>query len=354
MRLVLLFTCVCLVICQIPSFDEICIHHPDAYSTNSSIAFAILNGCWRVSHNSQVVTNLSNFIITWLDPMNYLEFVFIVLFSLPFLLDAFTTSQNGKEMMSRYAFYVLELSRLMFRISLTYGITPWMYAIFRQSTPCLCQTSSDPYWWNPSLIPWGMPAGSVMTSTVLGLHFLERVGLLFGCLILFLNPLAHLGFGSNSIGQILTGITIGFFLHLYMTRTPFFMRFLEIFINFCCGVITLFIVGHFYPETDFTFCLVFFKGLVWQVFSLCPIFTLFTFKYVKTLLLKRDYLVTIEDIQYGGMSVIPDEEIAEKDNSVFRTIYNSKFFISLLIIVFLSFQMMLEILKRYMNPLFHL
>jgi hypothetical protein len=351
MKFILLLALSVLVFGQLPNFDEYCIHNPDAYSINSSVVLKFFNGCWRVSDNSQVLINSALYIKNWLDPLNYVEFVFIMLFSLPFLYDVFNHS-NVKEMISRYAFYILELSLLMFRISLAFGSSPWMLAVFRQSSPCLCQIGDDPFV-NPSGVAWGMPASSVLSSTLLGLHLVERVNVFFGVSVLFLNPLALIGLGFNSIGQVWTGLTIGIVLHFYLTRTPLFLRLIEILVNVCCGIITLFIVGHFYPGVDFTFAHVWFKGIVWQIFSLIPIFTFFSFKFIKSLLLKRDYLISIEDIQFGNVGVVP-EDAEGGDESILRKIYNSKVFISTLIISFLTIQILIEVLKRYMNNIFHL
>lgn len=94
MKLVLLLTLLTLTLCQVPDYNEVCVHNPDTYNTNQSSILLFFNGCLRVSQENQVIVNLSKFIIEWLEPTKYCQLLFILLFSLPYLYDAFNQSSE--------------------------------------------------------------------------------------------------------------------------------------------------------------------------------------------------------------------------------------------------------------------
>lgn len=145
--------------------------------------------------------------------------------------------------MARYGHYILEISLFLFRISFVYSIQTWLNCIFRQSTPCLCQIGTDIRFLPITDVPWGMPSGFIMTSCILGLHFIERIDIVIGILIILGNTFAQVFIGYNSSGQVITGLVFGILLHFYLTRTPLFMRFLDIILNLLLGIPIFLIVG---------------------------------------------------------------------------------------------------------------
>lgn len=237
--LILLFG---LAFSQVPDFNEVCVHNPYSYSTNQSSILLFFNGCLRVSQENQIIINLSKLVIEWLEPTKYCELLFILLFSLPYLYDAFNQASE-KGLMARYGHYILEISLFLFRISFVYSIQTWLYCIFRQTTPCLCQMGREIRYLPITQVPWGMPSGYIMTSTILGLHFIERIDIIIGILIIFFNFLAQIFIGYNSIGQVITGLVFGVILHFYLTRTPLFMRIVDVIINVILGVPIFLLVG---------------------------------------------------------------------------------------------------------------
>lgn len=95
----------------------------------------------------------------------------------------------------------------------------------------------------------------------------------------------------------------------------------------------------------------YFKGLTWQIFALCPLFTFFSFKFIQEIIKKRSYTVQVEDFQFGAMGLVPDEK--ESETHIFTKFYNSKLFMNLFILTFFIFQVIMQVSSRYMNEMFH-
>lgn len=152
--------------------QETCISNPHSVGENASSILHFFNGCYRDSTDAKVFFNAASTIMDFFDTRFLLQLLFMFLFSLPYLMDAFS-KQATAELISRLAYYILQVTSLMFRFGLGMSMSAWMYCVFRQTSPCLCQRDDDPIWRQIGT-PWGMPSGEILVGTLAACHILER------------------------------------------------------------------------------------------------------------------------------------------------------------------------------------
>jgi hypothetical protein len=160
-----------------PRIQEKCISNPYSVAENDTSILKFFNGCYRDSTDARVFFNAASTIMEFFNTRFLLQLLFVFLFSLPFLMDAFS-KQATSELISRLAYYILQTSALIFKFGLGMSMSAWMQCVFRQSSPCLCQRDDDPFWRQIGT-PWGMPSAEILVATLAACHILERYDFIF-------------------------------------------------------------------------------------------------------------------------------------------------------------------------------
>jgi len=145
---------------------------------------------------------------------------------------------------------------------------------------------------------YGLPSTEVFVITMLALQLIESLNAILGVVILLLVPAAQLCLGYYSIGQLLTAIGFGIALHFYTSRTPFFLRLIDIPLNLVAGVITLFLVKHHHSDLDFDWTISFIVGFFWQIASVFLLLAQYDFLFLRTLVFKTSAGLEIPDFLY--------------------------------------------------------
>jgi hypothetical protein len=272
-----------------------------------------MNGCHFDPTNSYLLYAVGKFILDWFNVKRICQAIFVFLLTLPFLMSIYDEEVMTTELVSRYAYFLLSGTTLLLRISFGMSQYPWMYAAFRQPSPCWCDVvgaDGKNHFTYALGSTWSMPSGESLIAALIGLHLAERFSIAIGVLVMVLVPTSCVFVGISSVGQVITGFAIGFILHWYHTRTPLWVRFLDFIFAVISGFLTLPLVKHFYVAENFsTFSMDYFEALIWQVFTFVILTLLFSFGFLRRILVDRVYRLSPIDIQYMNMRLLPAAKI---------------------------------------------
>jgi len=132
----------------------------------------------------------------------------------------------------------LHLINFLHRVNYSLCGTVMLYAIFRQRRPCDCSDQQV-----GSI--YGMPSGDATHGAVLGAFLIDSAPFspvwarVAGLAVLILKATERVLLGWHSIGQVTSGIVIGFTSHFYSTRAPQFMIFVDSAVMAVVGLITV-------------------------------------------------------------------------------------------------------------------
>jgi hypothetical protein len=303
---------------------QTCFSNPKSHTSTKFLQ--VMNGCHMDQTNNKILFNLSTTMVRWFNPTVISETIFLFILVLPWFMSVYDDEQKTSENMARYAYYTIHACALLFRIAWTAGVGSWLLAVFRQSSPCACsydiyRQTTDGYGLETNLIAttdpvtysyaFGMPSTYVLVASILALHAIERFSYVFGIAILLLAPVSAVFAGIASTGQVITSFAISLPLHIYQTRTPMWLRFLDFGFNLVGGFLVFPLVKHFYTTTDFTFSLVYFEGIIMQVFAFMVIVLIFSFGFTKIIVFyrlysPRDTFSSPLDIQHLHLQLVPD------------------------------------------------
>eukprot|EP01104_Vermistella_antarctica_P004829 TRINITY_DN15249_c0_g1_i1.p1 TRINITY_DN15249_c0_g1~~TRINITY_DN15249_c0_g1_i1.p1 ORF type:complete len:363 (-),score=48.63 TRINITY_DN15249_c0_g1_i1:46-1134(-) len=204
------------------------------------------NQC-RLIHPPNVVTLGVAFFQTWFNPFFVAQVTMVLAIVLPLIIFG-KRVQTTFGTLGKYRELKLCILNFMHRITYTLVLDVALYAVFRQLRPCSCLgmncSSSTTYSQIGSI--YGMPSGDAMAGAIIGATLIDDAPLfpiasrVFGVLVILLAAVERVTLGYHSIGQVMTGATIGVVLHFYSTRAPQFMVFVDGGVTVALGFFTLF------------------------------------------------------------------------------------------------------------------
>ncbi|EFA75582.1 phosphoesterase [Heterostelium album PN500] len=113
-----------------------------------------------------------------------------------------------------------------------------LYAIFRQRRPCFCNGAHIGSY-------YGMPSGDAMAGGILAAFLIDKAPFypifarISGILLMICVCFERTILGYHSVGQVMTGTTIGFFLHFYSTRVPQWVLVFDIFAQWVLSAVAI-------------------------------------------------------------------------------------------------------------------
>lgn len=186
----------------------------------------------------------------WFNPVFVSQVTFVMLFLLPLLVFGKTLQANFSQRWHFYRLLKLKLLNFLHRMTYTLVLDVALYCVFRQRRPCICDGAQI-----GSI--YGMPSGDAMGGALLGAFLIDEgpvfplLSRVFGALIIFCTCLERTMLGYHSLGQVITGASLGVLLHFYSTRAPQFMVYLDALVTVLLGFIALFADGHLhFTEND--------------------------------------------------------------------------------------------------------
>jgi len=262
--------------------------------------------------------------------------LFALCFLLPFLLSVYDEDHYTEELGSNFAYYVLQVLALFFRLAIVQSFNMVLLLAIRQPCPCSCRFvgsgnlhhdvdmtygTVDPNPFNPindtssdifvlgNTLGWCMPSEEVLMGTVLIMHLLERFSIFVGIPALLLLPSTAILAGESSVGQMITALAIGILYHFYSTRTPLILRSIDFVVTLVGGIIALFVTKNFYSTVDFSYTMYFWEGLIYQLFCILMLVLCFSMAFMKRIMFKWSlYRLSPKDIQFMNMKLLPDNQ----------------------------------------------
>jgi len=146
------------------------------------------------------------------------------------------------------AVHILALN-FLHRVGYTLTLTVALYCIFRQHRPCQCYSSSSsssgshaPYLQVGSI--YGMPSGDAMSGAITAMLLIlwspasiKKRMVVVGVLITIAKCIERMLLGYHSMGQVITGSSLGVLLSLYSEFAPQYFLFVDVFVQFMLGSI---------------------------------------------------------------------------------------------------------------------
>eukprot|EP01114_Cavostelium_apophysatum_P010645 TRINITY_DN2463_c0_g2_i3.p1 TRINITY_DN2463_c0_g2~~TRINITY_DN2463_c0_g2_i3.p1 ORF type:complete len:348 (+),score=51.41 TRINITY_DN2463_c0_g2_i3:816-1859(+) len=270
-------------------------------NTSPNKFFNAMNACYRDNTPYQIPSRIAYQVMEWLSPTFLLQVVLLVVLVLPGLCHFDDNESSSKSDASALSSRTrLGLINLLFRLGLGLSVASWLSVSIRQLAPCICSDSLIPY---VNYRYYGMPATGSLVSTILGLHMLEMVSIPFGIAIPLLFAGAEVCLGFNSVGQVLSGLALGIVLHFYGSRTPFFLRFVDVILNLIAGFTAFFMIipdqVAANPLADFgAITIDFYVGVVYQIFAIALVFALFDWIFIRSIFRKSSFALEIPDFLY--------------------------------------------------------
>ncbi|KAL0488516.1 hypothetical protein AKO1_015725 [Acrasis kona] len=315
----LLFTILSFVYCDYSNNDYYYNHtivRDNDNLKNTSAFQQFMNGCHFDPTKTFVMYRIGIIVLDWFTATRICQAVFVFLVSLPFVFSIYGPETNlTTELVAKYAHFLLHGTSFLLRISLAMTLYPWLNAAFKQTSPCTVEIFN----FDRSIqrtfnlgTTFAMPSANSITAALVGLQFAEFFSVIPGVMVMVLVPSSCVFVGINSVGQVISGFFIGFVIHFYHSRTPFWLRLIEFVVALFCGLLTLPLVKHFNLQTPFvSFGIDFFKAIVWQLFCFSLLFVLFSFGFLKIIIRKVIHHMESEDIQYLHMRLLPSKRLKE-------------------------------------------
>lgn len=173
---------------------------------------------------------LGETVATFVSPMTIFVSALALLFALPAMLVVHADVRKGglAEALARHQRLYLGVLNFAHRAVYTLTLNVALYAVFRQHRPCRCGPPGGPLEQVGSI--YGMPSGDAMSGGIVaGMLFSweplrsRRLAWAGGVAVMVLKCTERLALGFHSLGQVLTGTSLGLALSVYSERAPQFM-----------------------------------------------------------------------------------------------------------------------------------
>lgn len=201
-----------------------------------------LNACHAQDPGFAVV--VANYIMQWVNPRTLAITTLSMILILPVLTMSgkSSTKLQLEEIANECVSMRWKLLNFLHRLCYSLVLDVALYAAFRQSRPCKCLQ-------NGSLSHigsiYGMPSGDAMAGALFGAYLFEAAPFsawgsrIVAVISVFLVCFERVVLGYHSIGQVTVGASLGIILHIYSTRAPQFMIFVDAVVQLVLGAILL-------------------------------------------------------------------------------------------------------------------
>ncbi|GAM19840.1 hypothetical protein SAMD00019534_030150, partial [Acytostelium subglobosum LB1] len=194
------------------------------------------NRCFK--NNEGVLPLLANFIMQFVNPRTVAITVSSMLFVLPAMMLLGTTPSSYPTIKNKFLSLRVDIVHMLHRAAYPLVLGVGLYAIFRQRRPCICDGAHIGSY-------YGMPSGDAMAGGILGALLIDKAPFypmfsrITGVLLMVCVCFERTILGYHSVGQVVTGTTIGFFLHFYSTRVPQWVLFIDIIAQWILATVAL-------------------------------------------------------------------------------------------------------------------
>lgn len=199
------------------------------------------NKCWK--NNDSVLPLMASFIMQFVNPRTvaYTTTSMIVLLPAIFLLN--NSPSIYPTLKNKYIQMKYVLIHMLHRASYPLVLGVGLYAVFRQRRPCFCDGSSIGSY-------YGMPSGDAMAGGILAAYLIDKapfypvISRISGVLLMICVCFERTILGFHTVGQVITGTSIGFFLHFYSTRVPQWVLLVDIVAQWILSAVALQVDPH--------------------------------------------------------------------------------------------------------------
>ncbi|EGC39978.1 hypothetical protein DICPUDRAFT_96398 [Dictyostelium purpureum] len=195
-----------------------------------------LNKCWR--NTESVLPLMANFIMQFVNPRTVAYTTTSILFLLPAILLLSNSPSVYPVLKNKYTQLRVVLIHMLHRASYPLVLGVGLYAVFRQRRPCFCDGS-------PIGSIYGMPSGDAMAGGILAAYLIDIapfypiLSRVLGVCLMICVCFERTILGYHTIGQVVTGTSIGFILHFYSTRVPQWFLAVDILMQWILSAIAL-------------------------------------------------------------------------------------------------------------------
>ncbi|KAJ5073709.1 hypothetical protein M0811_08546 [Anaeramoeba ignava] len=204
----------------------------------------IFNRCMKETPNG-IGTIIAKTIYSFIYPELIMNFFVICIMILPWLMfqkkSSFSLDNSLKR---RFLLSKLNFINFIHRLCYTFTLDIILYSIFRQRRPCKCESNGDGIY-TPVGSIYGMPSGDSLTAALIGTFLIEQapimpiISRILGVLVFIFVMFERVILGYHSLGQVISGASLGVALHFYSTRLPQYVTFIDNFLQLVFGAIFL-------------------------------------------------------------------------------------------------------------------
>jgi membrane-associated phospholipid phosphatase len=202
-----------------------------------------LNRCFKQQPDSPL-SLVAEFLIQWMNPRMLAITVTVFILALPLLQMSYTSATNVPHVVRRLVHSKLALLNFLHRICYSLVLDVALYAAFRQLRPCKCSNDGGVTFTHVGS-RYGMPSGDAMAGAIFGAYLFDvapyqnHLARVAAVAIIPLISMERVVLGYHSIAQVTVGSLLGILLHVYSTRMPQFMIFVDALIQFVLGCVLL-------------------------------------------------------------------------------------------------------------------
>lgn len=214
-----------------------------------------------------ILTLIANFLLQWINPRVLAIGVTAIILVLPILQISGVRSLHLPPVLKKFYHNRLVLLNFLHRIGYTLILSVVLYSVFRQRRPCRCTSDGVNFQHFGSI--YGMPSGDAMSGAIFGAFlfdvapFNKTFSRIVGAIIIPLICMERVVLGYHTIAQVTVGSCLGILLHVYSTRLPQALVFVDAFLHIVVGAILLLIDPALVYEPNSTNNL--FSWFVWGV-----------------------------------------------------------------------------------------
>ncbi|KAN0023016.1 hypothetical protein ACTFIU_009099 [Dictyostelium citrinum] len=195
-----------------------------------------MNKCWK--NDESVLPLMASFIMQFVNPRTVAISTTTILFLLPAILLLSNSPTVYPALKNKYSQLRIILIHMLHRSAYPLVLGVGLYAVFRQRRPCFCDGA-------PVGSIYGMPSGDAMAGGILGAFLIDKapfypkLARVLGVCVMICVCFERTILGFHTIGQVVTGTSIGFILHFYSTRVPQWFIAVDILMQWILSAIAL-------------------------------------------------------------------------------------------------------------------
>lgn len=315
-----------------------CTTIPDYKEKNAFIDF--FDDCLVDTTSTYIIGSVSDELLSLFNLESYPAYVTVVIFAITLLFFHDTIAPDDA---ARGNCFRLHCYALLIRLGLVISMVPWLWAAFRQKRPCMCDAGG---FYVPVNQDWGMPSGGSFGATVVGLHFIQFVNIPIGIIFMLLVGSCAFISGQYSLGQAIAGVLFGLAIHGLTTRTPFFMRAVDLILTIIGGLISLLLAKEDFPREDYSFAILFLVGIAWQFYGMALVFVTYDWEFLRAAI--RRSATNLHQVDFMYYRPLNANPTADLENTKYP--YES-LWITLITVVLIIVLCGLRVISPYMNDI---